>query len=596
MSARFFIIFALLCMLSAGVCGHPEANTITEKDSTTHTPRRKLARLLKQTITVQPRDKAAERIAAQQDREYFERYAGRTINSIRIVRRNVYDSTATAWGEKKVNALHRMSQERTIRRDIFIRPGDTLDPLLIKNNRQLIRSRDYISKADVEVVPLAEDTMKVDLVFYTRDRWSIGVDLHAESNADTYFELYDDNLLGWGNSLNIKTYFNWKTWVYGGNLFEFATPNLWGSFFAGRIIAGKGFDESDFGAEVKKDFIRPTDYMIGAYGYYRKEPIYLYLQDDEINTTYTKLGVWGGKSFYLPSMKNSLYVTGHYNMICYDDRPYVDIETNPYFHDEHSLLFSVGLYREQFRTSSLIYGYGVDEDIAYGYQFALYGGRTWGEFRNRWYTGGMFNAGHFTSIGYLRWGIGLGSYINPDGRFYRTTLISELNWFSNLLGEGRYRTRQFIDLNFTRGWNRLNGYHEYVEFDSHAELRGLREDIYGTNRLAINSETVCFTPWNFKGFRFALYGFADMGILGYDGHLFNNGFYSTLGVGVRIKNEHLIFRTINIRLGIALGKNGWLGMQYFNISTEDKRQPLRFIPEKATVIDYNTDREYGTWN
>ena len=125
--------------------------------------------------------------------------------------------------------------------------------------------------------------MKVDLVFYTRDRWSIGVDLHAESNADTYFELYDDNLLGWGNSLNIKTYFNWKTWVYGGNLFEFATPNLWGSFFAGRIIAGKGFDESDFGAEVKKDFIRPTDYMIGAYGYYRKEPIYLYLQDDEIN-------------------------------------------------------------------------------------------------------------------------------------------------------------------------------------------------------------------------------------------------------------------------------------------------------------------------
>ena len=87
-----------------------------------------------------------------------------------------------------------------------------------------------------------------------------------------------------------------------------------------------------------------------------------------------------------------------------------------------------------------------------------------------------------------------------------------------------------------------------------------------------------------------------MGLLGYDGNLFNNGFYSTFGVGVRIKNEHLIFRTINIRLGIALGKNGWLGMQYFHISTEDKRQPLRFIPEKATAIDYNADRDYGTWN
>lgn len=596
MSVRFLIIFALLCLLSVDVYGHPEADVSTKTDSTTHTTRRRLARLLRETLTVRPRDRAAEQIAAQKDREYFEQYTGRKINSIRIVRQNVFDSTTRIWGEKKVNALHRTSQERTIRRDIFIHPGDTLDPLLVMNNRQLIRSRDYISQADVEVVPLAEDTMTVDLIIYTRDWWSIGVDLHAESNADTYFELYDDNLLGWGNSLNIKTYFNWRTWAYGGNLFEFATPNLWGSFFAGRIIAGKGFDESDFGAEVKKEFIRPTDYMVGAYGYYRKEPIDKYTDERDFTTTYTKLGAWGGKSFYIPNMRNSVFFTGHYNMICYDDRPYVDIETNPYFHDEHSLLFSVGLYREQFRTSSLIYGYGVDEDIAYGYQFALYGGRTWGEFRNRWYTGGMFHAGHFTSIGYLRWGVGLGSYINPDGRFYRTTLISDLNWFSNLLGEGRYRVRQFVDLNFTRGWNRLKGYYEYIGFDDKAEIRGLREVVYGTNRMVLNSETVCFTPWNFKGFRFALYGFADMGLLGYDGNLFNNGFYSTFGVGVRIKNEHLIFRTINIRLGIALGRNGWLSMQYFNISTEDKRQPLRFIPEKATAIDYNADRDYGTWN
>ena len=325
MSVRFLIIFALLCLLSVDVYGQQEADVSTKTDSTTHTTRRRLARLLRETLTVRPRDRAAEQIAAQKDREYFEQYAGRKINSIQIVRQNVFDSTTRIWGEKKVNALHRTSQERTIRRDIFIHPGDTLDPLLVMNNRQLIRSRDYISQADVEVVPLAEDTMTVDLIIYTRDRWSIGVDLHAESNADTYFELYDDNLLGWGNSLNIKTYFNWRTWAYGGNLFEFSTPNLWGSFFAGRIIAGKGFNESDFGAEVKKEFIRPMDYMVGAYGYYRKEPIDKYTDERDFTTTYTKLGAWGGKSFYIPNMRNSVFFTGHYNMICYDDRPYVDI-------------------------------------------------------------------------------------------------------------------------------------------------------------------------------------------------------------------------------------------------------------------------------
>ena len=90
----------------------------------------------------------------------------------------------------------------------------------------------------------------------------------------------------------------------------------------------------------------------------------------------------------------------------------------------------------------------------------------------------------------------------------------------------------------------MDGYRESFGFEDNAELRGLGEEIYGNNRLVVNSETVVFTPWHLYQFRFALYGFADLGILGYNGNLFKNGFYSTIGIGVRIKNEHLIFRTI----------------------------------------------------
>ena len=118
MSVRFLIIFALLCLLSVDVYGQQEADVSTKTDSTTHTTRRRLARLLRETLTVRPRDRAAEQIAAQKDREYFEQYAGRKINSIQIVRQNVFDSTTRIWGEKKVNALHRTSQERTIRRNV----------------------------------------------------------------------------------------------------------------------------------------------------------------------------------------------------------------------------------------------------------------------------------------------------------------------------------------------------------------------------------------------------------------------------------------------------------------------------------------------
>lgn len=161
------------------------------------------------------------------------------------------------------------------------------------------------------------------------------------------------------------------------------------------------------------------------------------------------------------------------------------------------------------------------------------------------------------------------------------------------MGKGRYRVRQFIDVNLTRGWNRMDGYRESFGFEDNAELRGLGEEIYGNNRLVVNSETVVFTPWHLYQFRFALYGFADLGILGYNGNLFKNGFYSTIGIGVRIKNEHLIFRTINIRLGFAVGRTGLLNANYFHINTEDKRQPIRYRPQKATVTDYEDNTWYG---
>ena len=379
---------------------------------------------------------------------------------------------------------------------------------------------------------------------------------------------------------------------------EYEARNLFGSFINGRIVAGKGFNNADYGAELQKLFIKPRDYTMGAYGYYRRDPLELAPLDSLFVATHSTWGAWFGESFQISNAKSSIFVTAHYNSVRHHTRPDVSAESNPYFYNDNTMLFNTGVYRERFRSASLIYGYGVEEDIPYGYLFSLCGGPSWGEFGNRWYMGGSFSAGHFTSIGYLRWSLGLGSYMNNrDGRFYRTTLLSRLNWFSNLMGNGRTQVRQFVNMTFTRGWNRLDGYRESVTFNDDAPVRGLNEKVYGSNRLTVNSETVVFTPWNLYGFRFAVYGFADAGLLGYRGNLFANSFFSTLGIGVRIKNERLIFRTINIRLGIALGKTGWMAADYFNLGTEDKQQPIRYLPDKASVIDYNNELSIGNgWN
>ena len=60
---------------------------------------------------------------------------------------------------------------------------------------------------------------------------------------------------------------------------------------------------------------------------------------------------------------------------------------------------------------------------------------------------------------------------------------------------------------------------------------------------------------------------------------------------MRIKNENLVFGTINIRLGIALSGDGFRKADYFHISSEQRKDPLRYIPEQAAPVDYRSGRK-----
>ena len=97
------------------------------------------------------------------------------------------------------------------------------------------------------------DTSTVDLIVTTRDKWTISLDAEVSSNGNSFVKLYDDNILGWGHMFAISTYINYKNGHYGGNVFEYENPNIMGTFFSGRLIAGHGFDHTDYGAAIKKN-------------------------------------------------------------------------------------------------------------------------------------------------------------------------------------------------------------------------------------------------------------------------------------------------------------------------------------------------------
>ena len=358
------IILAILLF-----CPHARANSGTDMPAAADTvadekKRSGLSRLIQNTISAPKRDRQAELEAARKDMEYFSRYDGKTIGQVVVVRNNVFDRDTERWGERKVNAIHRLTRESQICKDLFIRPGDVFDAATIIRNRRLIRSRDYISDVSIEAVPADADTSTVDLIVTTRDKWTISLDAEVSSNGNSFVKLYDDNILGWGHMFAISTYINYKNGHYGGNVFEYENPNIMGTFFSGRLIAGHGFDHTDYGAEIKKEFIRPTDYGAGASFYYQKEPIGIYPLDSTVQSRDREWNLWFGKSRYIRGLNSSFFFTGRYNDLRFTQRPDVADTLNPYFHNKRSVLLSVGLYRERFRTSNLIYGDGVNEDIA----------------------------------------------------------------------------------------------------------------------------------------------------------------------------------------------------------------------------------------
>ena len=179
------------------------------------------------------------------------------------------------------------------------------------------------------------------------------------------------------------------------------------------------------------------------------------------------------------------------------------------------------------------------------------------------------------------------SYIDPQNGMWRSSAIDiDLRWFSNLMMVRRSRIRQFLSLNYTQGWNRTHGNDESIRFTTANGLQMLDESMLGTNRMILNTETVLFTPYQPLGFRIAFFGFADFGLIGYSPNIFKNDFVSTLGVGVRLRNERLVFNALQIRVGVALGKKGLLACDYFDISNYTRLAQYRYRPTRSEVVPF----------
>lgn len=550
------------------------------------TSRRAVPRMLYKMLFVKPLLDTTANGQVLDETAELRPFTGKTIGDIRITRQKVFDDNGR-WLEQAANKVHMMTRERVIRRDLLFKSGDRFDPELVVRTKQLIRSRDYIADIDILIQPDSVDSTRVNLVIATHDSWTISADGGLRSEGRTMVALSDANILGSGNSLKFITNFNRKDFSYGGNMVEYEIPNVLGTFYTADFNAGRSFYSSTLDLGLRKEFIKPTDYEIGLTYNDIKDKRYLIDRDSSLLVKERNLDVWGGYSHFLQRINSSVYLTGRYNYSRVSRRPEVGPYLNPALHDQDALLIGLGLYREKFYTANMIYGFGRREYLAAGYKAEITSGYTWGEFSDDIYLGMSYEIGGFCPLGYIMGGATLGSYIDPDnGMWQRSAVDVDLRWFSNLFMLRRSRIRQFLSFNYTQGWNRWEGSDESIRFTDENGLQALKEYVIGTNRMIINTETVLFSPYQPLGFRIAFFGFADFGLLGYSPNIFKNDFFTSFGVGIRLRNERLVFNTIQIRLGLAFGKNGLVDCDYFRVSNSTRLEQYRYRPTRPEIVEF----------
>jgi len=495
--------------------------------------------------------------------EYYSQMGGKIISEIVITPLEVFgptfdDTTRTARSlvEKTANAIHSKSNLNTIEKMLLFKVGDFVDPDLMYENERIIRSLPYIQ--DIRIV-LEQDLVYPGLVkvhVLTKDRFSIGVSGGVDGGKSAALELYNQNIFGVGHEISLRFVGHLNRQPYSGLETFYKINNIKGKFVD--ISAGymNTYKREGFSLVVDKPFITPSikwGFGGSALRMYRADRIF---DDDPIQTItpmdLSFVSAWGGRSFQIKPnhYQNSQMVlsAGIYNRTFYQ-RPMPEPNTSQYFSNSTFYLTSVTFTQRRYLQDQLVYSYGITEDIPEGFKNEIVYGYDANEFGDRHYAHLYLSNGNLlvNRQGYLYLAGGVGGYFK-DNDYEQGQIQGSLNYISRQVNAGRKRFRLFVQANYLLGIRRFAI--EELKLNRHNHIRGFSSrEAVGKQRLSLDLEYVLFLRQEFYKFNMALYGFADVGIIGSNKNLiFTENYYSGLGLGMRIHNENLVFKTFHLRL------------------------------------------------
>jgi hypothetical protein len=543
-------------------------------------------------LIVSPGPSSQKNISKSSEADYLQ-YSGKRIRNIEIQRLDVFGSNIynplisnPNKIENILNKTHLNTNEFIIRKNLLFSEGDTISPLRLSDNERILRTLPFINDSRIVVIPVSDD--EADIVVITRDVYSLGASIDYSSLRKGTVSIFEKNLLGLGHEFRLDIPFDTNLPDSPGFGLSYKVDNISKSFINMNIFYFNGLGRKNYGFSLDRKLISYTTKYGGGISISEMfttedlgtlpvpEPLKYNLQD-----------YWLSRSFLLNKEKVTRLIFGaRYTNNNVFDHPL--ILPDSYFNLQQYKMFlgSAAISIQKYYKTNLIYGYGRTEDIPYGGLLNLTIGREINEFKYRFYTGINLSAGQsIKSIGYLYFSTGFSTFLH-DGITEQGQLQLRTNFFSNLLYLGNYRIRNFIKVDYTRGFDRYSD--EYITFRHENGFSGFSNDtIKGTQRLTLSLESVFFSPKYFYGFRFAFFAFADLGYLSGTNEMVSvGGVLSGVGLGLRIRNDNLVFNTLQIRLGFYPNLPQFSKVNYLDISGEQMLKPDNFDPGPPSILTY----------
>lgn len=494
----------------------------------------------------------------------YNTFKGKVINKIEIIRLKPFDTLQPTKFKKILaetgNSLHIMTRRMVIKKNLLVKQGDKLDPVVISDNERLLRDLPFIDEANIQIIETSSGSDSVDLIVVTKDKFDIAFNPVIKSYDKFSFKIWSVNFLGLGHRIENNISYDGKRdppLYYEEGKYE--VSNIGGSFAKGMVQYKRNDqDRREYILGVNRAFIPPT--FNNAYGTkftYVTYPAGISVADTLFQILDIRYSVFDGYysyGFALPGKNISnlhpayVLLSGRIINTSYYSRPYISADSNLGFRERTMIIGGISLVKNNYFITKYVYGFGETEDIPYGFTIQINGGQEFGEYYNRPYSGLVIGYGnYFNRFGYIYSRANLGTYFKNSSPEQGVADFM-IRYASPLANLGGGRLRNYLGISLTYGFNRLPG--EEILLSDQYGMEGLSNNLLrGQKRFITGWETTYYTPWYIYGFSIAIYGFVDIGILApTDISFLKSKAYSGIGLGVRIKNENLVFNTFQLQL------------------------------------------------